>query len=124
MRSGGRLGDRLGELFELCAPEAVLGSARADLGAPARRVDVALLGLARGERGLLGGLAAVAAVLVEPLLDRLAALAEVVAGWLGDPLELGDPLVDGAPLGPLKARADLGTQLGLVEVAGGLGAVV
>jgi len=86
----------------------VLGRAGPRVSAPARRVDIALLGLARRERGLLGGLAPAATVLGEVFLYVLAALAEMVAGRVGDAVEVRDPLVDGAPLGPRQALADLG----------------
>ena len=87
----------------------------------AQRVEIEalVLGPAGGEGGDLGGLGGVSAAARQLRLDLGAAAREGAQGLVGDAGHLGRPAMD---LAEVKAELvrELGSELGLVEVAGGL----
>src|SRR5581483_7562606 len=111
------------ERLELLASEAVLGGPRPCRLAPRRGLDPRLFGTARVQGGALGGLrgARVRAVLREPGVDLPPALAELAQDLGRHALDLGDAIVRLGPADPRQALADRVAEVGLVEVAGGLG---
>src|SRR5215211_9184560 len=103
--------------------EAAGSRALSPLAALLRGPHAVLLSLPGFERGDLGGSPRASAPLRHPGLDLAPPARELAEGRVGDAGDLRGATVDLAP-GDAELSRQLGAEVGLVEVAGGLGAAV
>jgi hypothetical protein len=111
------------ELADRVAVELELLRPRRPLGPPAVGVDAVVLRIAGAVGGDLGRPGAADAADREGLLDLRPAAREVLDHRPLDPLDVGVAVAGRAPLDPQLAH-ELGPELGLEDVAGGLGVLI